>query len=155
MRAQSSVGVAIGPSIPIGTIGANDGLGYHIVGMAQTLPLSRALGFRFEASYDAFTRQGTVQHITERVIAGSANMVARPTGQMTTMPYLIGGFGMYNQGTRPAPVSSSPSTEIGYNFGGGVQLARRGIKAYAEARYHNVMIDGGARFMPITFGVVF
>jgi hypothetical protein len=155
VRAQSSVGIAVGPSIPTGTVGSEYAMGYHIVAMAQTLPPDRALGFRFEASYDAFARQGTIQHITQRVIAGSANAVARPLGATTTVPYLIGGFGMYNQGTNPAPATSSPATEIGYNFGGGVRFALKNINAYAEARYHQVLLEGGARFVPVTVGIVF
>ena len=82
-------------------------------------------------------------------------MIARPTRPMGIMPYFVGGFGMYNQATSPAPVASSPSTEVGYNLGGGIDFARRGLKAYAEVRYHNVMVDGGARFIPITIGLVF
>jgi hypothetical protein len=154
-RAQSSVGIAAGPSIPTGTIGAEHAIGYHIVGMAQTLPPDRALGFRFEASYDAFSRQGTIQHITERVIAGSANVIGRARTSMTTLPYFIGGFGMYNQGTNPAPASSSPATEMGYNFGGGLRFELKGMTGYAEARYHQVLMEGGARFVPITLGIVF
>lgn len=154
-RAQSSVGIAVGPSFPTGTVGSEYAMGYHVVAMAQTLPPDRVLGFRFEASYDAFARQGTIQHITQRVIGGSANAVARPLGAMTTVPYLIGGFGMYNQRTNPAPASSSPATEIGYNVGGGVRFAMKNINAYAEARYHQVLLEGGARFVPVTVGIVF
>src|SRR5689334_13071153 len=78
LRAQSSFGVAVGPSLPRGDLATSDGTGYHAMALAQNLPPNKAVGFRFEGAYHAFQRKGTIQSITERVIYGSANVVVRP-----------------------------------------------------------------------------
>jgi hypothetical protein len=153
--AQTSAGISIGPSIPTGDLAAIDGLGYHVMAMVQTLPADKTAGFRFEAAYHAFHRKQTIQSITERVMYGAADIVLRPISGGATRPYLVGGFGMYVQGTSPSPSGASSSTELGYNVGGGVQFQAGRFSAFSELRYHQIMTEFGARFVPITVGILF
>ena len=93
-HAQSSFGIALGPSLPMGDLAAVDGTGYNVMLMAQNIPPEKAVGFRFEGGYNAFKRKGTIQQITERVMYGSASVVVRPLRELPAHPYLVGGFGL-------------------------------------------------------------
>lgn len=154
-RAQSSFGIALGPSLPMGDLATVDGTGYHVMLMAQNIPPEKAVGFRFEGGYNAFRRKGTIQQITERVIYGSASVVLRPLHDLPAHPYLVGGFGMYNQDTSPRPISASSATEIGYNLGAGTRFGVGRRTAFAELHYHKIMTESGASFAPLSIGLIF
>ena len=68
-------------------------------------------------------------------------------------PYAIGGAGWYNGG---ASGGGGSSNDFGFNIGGGISMALSGFDTFVEARFNQVQTAGSpARYVPITFGVMF
>lgn len=153
--AQTSLGVAAGATIPAGSEARIDNTGYHLLGTLQTMPPFQSIGLRFDASYAAMTRKATIQDITERLFSLSVGPVLRYPRIGGSFKYVVAMAGAYTQTTSPRPIGSTPSTDLGVSLGGGLRFAVKSRVAFVEARYHRIMSDGGPRFVPVTFGLLF
>jgi opacity protein-like surface antigen len=68
-------------------------------------------------------------------------------------PYAIGGAGWYNAG---ASGGGGSTNNFGFNIGGGISMALSGFDTFLEARFNQAQSSGSpARYVPITFGVMF
>lgn len=153
--AQTNAGIATGLTVPVSALGRIDDVGYHVSGVLQSIAPLAAFGFRGDVSFNSLGRKATIQDITERIISLTAGPILHPTGFATAYPYAIGAFGMYNVSTSPAPAGSRSATDLGVNFGAGYRFAIGTRRAFVELRYHRVLAEGGPRYVPVTFGLLF
>ena len=153
--AQTNVGIATGLTVPVSELGRIDNIGYNVNGVLQSIAPLAAFGLRGDVSFNSLGRKATIQDITERIISVTAGPMLHPTGFATSYPYAIGAFGMYNVSTSPAPAGSRSATDLGVNFGAGYRFAIGPRRAFAEVRYHRVLAEGGPRYVPLTFGLLF
>jgi hypothetical protein len=154
--AQVNLSVAGGPSFPIGHLGEEFDLGYHVqlsAGLATTLPV----GLRIDAGFNRFPETGGAF----QSISGSVNGVLG-LGGVGFAPYLIGGAGVYN--SRVSHDEDEPghdrgdesTTNIGANIGAGFRVPLTGLTIFVEARLHNLFSEGEqTRFIPLSFGFSF
>jgi hypothetical protein len=146
----TSLSVAAGASLPIGSFGDAHDVGYHaLVGVGLQAPLT-PLGFRFEGVFNEFERTSSNANAT-RVYGGIANGLVYLEGGHTGF-YVIGGVGAYRV-ERPSVIDGNLN-ELGVNIGGGYRFALTGFSAYVESRYHHI-VNANVNFIPITFGVTF
>lgn len=154
------IGLAVGPSFPTGDVSDSQEWGYNFSASIGIKPMLSPVGFRIEGMWNQFTGKdvatplGDVNFDDLRILAGTAN-VELGLGGVAVKPYAIGGLGMYNMSIANDGTDES-STEFGFNLGGGIRFDLAGFSTFAEARFHNVSVEGGnVRFIPLTFGVSF
>lgn len=153
-RAQVSIGVAAGASVPTGTSADAVETGYHVMATLGIMPPLAPVGFRVDGMFNEFNSKSTVTDVKTRISALTANAVFSAPGVVVLSPYLIGGLGMYNTTLSPKPTTFSASNDLGFNLGGGIKFGLAGFGAFGEIRYHQIT-DGGYKFVPITFGIIF
>jgi opacity protein-like surface antigen len=156
-KSELTYGVSGGLTLPIGSIGDVNGTGINLQGHATYAPSSLAFKLRGDAGFwtlggKSVNRSG-VNFSTKsvRFINVTANAMYEFEGakDATTVPYVIGGVGIYNG-------SQGAGTNFGFNAGGGVTFRLSGFDAFAEARFHNILANGGsARVIPLSFGINF
>lgn len=153
-QAQATKGLAVGASVPQGDRARIDNVGFHVLGTVASMPSSGGAGFRADAMFHQFSRKATIQDVSER-IAGLVAATVVPTVEAAISPYLIGGFGVYRTWTDPQPIGARREFNLGFNIGAGARFQLGGRPMFAEARYHQVMADGGPRFLPLSVGMTF
>ena len=153
LQAQTSLIFAAGATMPIGDTGDGVETGYHaLVGLGIKPPLA-PFGARIEGMFNDNAFKSPITDASLRILALTAN------GTYTVIPtaYLIGGLGMYNgkcAGTCGTP--NEGSTDVGFNFGGGMNIPLTGLGVFIEARLHVINGDGGStKILPITVGIKF
>ena len=99
-----------------------------------------------------FRSSGGDVHVT----SVTGNFVYKIPGA-TVSPYAIGGAGWYHASLGPAlGFVSGSDNHFGWNIGGGISMPLSGFDTFIEARYNQIQGDGGtAKFIPITFGIMF
>lgn len=157
-HAQTSLSLAAGATMPIGSTADGFDLGYNaILGLGIKPPLA-PIGLRVEGMYSSMNYK-TNPLITSgslRTLAGIANVTLSGAG--LPLGYLIGGVGLYNN--KAVNVngagSSSGATDFGFNIGAGLNFPLTGFSTFAEARLHIINTEGGStKIIPITFGIKF
>jgi hypothetical protein len=121
----------------------------------QSIQPLTTFGLRGDVSFNSLKRKATIQDVTERIFSVTAGPMLHPAGLATSYPYAVGEFGVYNVSTSPAPIGSRSATDLGVNVGAGYRFAIGGRIAFAEVRYHRILTEGGARYVPLTFGLLF
>lgn len=151
-RAQMSLSVAAGASLPMGDRGDGLEMGYNASVGLGFKPLLVPVGLRIEGMFNSFGFEGATDG-SYRVMA----LIANATVSGPAMPvYLIGGLGMYNGKAKIGNVSGDAETDLGINIGGGFNLPLTGFSTFVEARYHHIMSDPGSfGMLPITVGLRF
>lgn len=162
-QAQSSsnitYGVSGGLTLPVGSIGDTQGSGFNLNGHATYKPSSTPFALRGDVGFwntpgKNITPIGGGQSVKYSglnwfTINANAVYNFEKTKDATFVPYAIGGVGIYNAG-------NGIGTNFGFNVGGGVTFKLAGFDAFTEARFHNVMSNGGsARLIPVSFGIMF
>lgn len=146
------LGVAGGPSFPIGSLSDEAGTGFHLRGsLGVEIPLL-PLGVRGDLLWQRFS------HDVSGNFDGLAGMI-NATWRLPfpiIQPYLIGGGGLLRYDEPDLVANGTQQGEDGTNFvlgaGAGVQLRLLRFGAFAEARY----LDWGRhRAIPVTLGVTF
>jgi hypothetical protein len=157
--AQTSISVAGGLSIPVGTLGDVTDIGYAAsAGLNLGAPIV-PVGARLEGT---FASMGTTRGSGDvRIIAGTANAIFNISPSREA-PYVIAGLGAYNRrsSTTLGTLTATDSrTVVGINGGAGLRFPLTGLSTYFEARYHLMLgkADEGTNysFIPITFGITF
>jgi len=143
-------GFGVGPTLPIGTFGDVDKMGYHILGALQ-MPISGSpVHLRVDVLY------GKTSH---KVGGGSTTLFGGTVDALyhlghraaTARPYILGGLGLYN-----VDAGGPTQSKIAYGFGGGLLFGLSGLNAFVEARYMSVQTSGSSlSFVPITIGLMF
>jgi hypothetical protein len=149
---RTSLGVAAGATVPIGTLGDATSVGFHILGtLSVSGTASSPLGFRVDGMYNSLSGKDPGPDLNIWTVNG--NLVYAFPGGMTATPYVIAGAGWYNAKADGAEESSS---DFGINGGVGLRFALSGFSTFAEARFHNVFSDPeSSRIIPLTFGIMF
>lgn len=158
-QAQTSISIAGGLSIPVGTLGDATDIGYAAsAGFNLGTPIA-PVGARLEGGFASMsTTRGSGD---VRILSGTANAIFNISPSREA-PYLIAGLGAYNRraSTSVGSLSASDSrTVVGINGGAGLRFPLTGLSTYFEARYHVLLgkADEGTnyQFIPITFGITF
>jgi hypothetical protein len=149
-----SLGVAGGGSLPMADLKEGTETGYNgTVALAIKLPMI-PVGLRLDGALNHFGSK--VGDAKLNIISGTANLTYH-LPSIGVSPYVIGGAGMYSSvvSASGAP-SSARANDFGWNAGAGINLPLTVFKAFVEARYNSVSVDGGkVEFMPLTFGIMF
>jgi hypothetical protein len=156
LRAQSQptegirFGFGAGPTLPIGSFGDSDKMGYHVLGAIQ-LPISGSpVHLRIDVlygqtSHDVGAGSTTLFGATVDALYHLGHRAASPR------PYILGGLGLYN-----VDAGGTTQSKIAYGFGGGLLFGLSGLNAFVEARYMSVQTSGSSlTFVPITVGLMF
>jgi opacity protein-like surface antigen len=149
-----AVGVAGGPSMPVGDLSDEAGTGFHLRGsFGLQIPLV-PLGVRADLLWQQFPDAVAGDHTNLGGLLNATWRLPFPIVQ----PYLVGGAGTLRH--------SYPDVEHGdhdhegeatnsfaFAVGGGVQLRLLGLGGFVEVRY----LDWGEarRAIPLTFGIMF
>jgi opacity protein-like surface antigen len=176
--------VAGGVSVPTGDFGDTHDLGFH-ADVSVLFKSLGALRFRPEVSYARFKIKealglaglhaasaqyarpasalatGATGTDLSTLLSGFANLEV-PLGSGGFAPFLLGGVGAVSLETDATQsLESLRQTKVSLNLGVGVRFKLGGIGGLIEARLNNVPSDKvkttfkEARFIPVTFGLVF
>lgn len=177
LQAQSSRPVQVivsgGMSVPTGGFADVHELGVHADVSLLVNALGPALRLRPELSYTRFklkdlqsafaqTRGGVYEAgDVSRLLGGFAN-IEMTLGSGGIQPFLLAGVGAVQLRTDATGTPESFSdVKASLNFGAGVRFRLGGIGGFVEARLSNIPSDAvetsfkEARFIPVTFGLVF
>lgn len=145
-------GVAAGAAIPISDLSDVANTGFNGTVTVGLNPTMIPLGIRIDGAYNQFNIKSTLGGGNLHYTSVTGNFVYKVPGQSFS-PYAIGGAGWYNAG---ASGGGSSTNNFGWNIGGGISMALSGFDTFLEARFNQVQTSGSpARFVPITFGVMF
>jgi len=145
-----TLGVAGGPSFPIGHLGDHFNTGWHVQGSFALAPMTLPFGVRADLMYQRFPDAVHTDE-QETTLAGIVNGIFALPG-VGLRPYVSAGVGAYN--TRFAD-DGGEATNIGVNGGAGIQFGLMGMNAFLEGKFHNVFGDESSRFIPISLGIMF
>jgi hypothetical protein len=159
-----------GLSVPTGDLGEAAGTGFHMQGAGLYRRARWPIALRGELAYHRFGTQdfsapGSNPNQTVDYTGKASSIVGLVDAQYSIAqrnrmskrkPYVLGGLGFYNNRTEltesGGTTTSSSSTKVGLNLGGGMNFPLRRRMAFLEARYHHV---DKASWIPVTFGVRF
>ena len=150
------VGIGGGALIPAGDYGANDKVGWHVLGMAEVRPSALPFSLRLEATYSRSTHRGDVGGAS-KLDGVTADLVwhvrlPRVPGRF----YLVGGVGLYDVRVDVTGFSSASQTKVAFGGGVGWCAGTGATKMFGEARFISARTSGGASsFIPISAGVSF
>ncbi|MFL5487312.1 MAG: hypothetical protein ACJ8AJ_02405 [Gemmatimonadaceae bacterium] len=148
------LGVAGGATQPMSTTSDVAKLGYNAtVAMGINLPFI-PVGLRVDGAYNAFGEKEGIG-ATTHAISATGNVVWR-LPSVGISPYLIGGAGLYMVSVTPTGADAVTENHLGYNAGAGINLPVSIFKAFVEARYNRISLDGASmQFVPVTVGIMF
>jgi hypothetical protein len=154
-RAQTSTvhfGVAGGVAIPVSGLRDFLNTGFNGTVTVGLNPALIPLGIRLDGAYNQFSFKSGLGGGSLHYTSVTGNLVYKIPGASFS-PYAIGGAGWYNAG---ASGGGGSSNDFGFNIGGGLSMALSGFDTFIEARFNQVQTAGSpARYVPITFGVMF
>jgi hypothetical protein len=148
------IGIAGGAAQPMSDLSDAASIGYNgTVALGISLPFI-PVGLRIDGAYNQFGQKDAVPFKT-RTVSATGNVVWR-LPSVGISPYLIGGAGLYMVSVTPDGGDAVTENKLGYNAGAGINLPLSVFKAFVEARYNHVQMDGGSlKFVPVTFGIMF
>jgi hypothetical protein len=156
-------GIAAGATVPVSDLSNGSSTGFNVTGTIGVTPQLIPLGVRVDAAYNRFSPKNGVDGDT-RFTSITGNLVYK-VPSIVISPYLIGGAGWYNVGigssaTTPDGTvngfSGGSTNHFGWNLGAGISMPLSGFDTFIEARYNQVQGNGSsAKFIPITFGIMF
>jgi hypothetical protein len=147
-------GIAAGATVPVSDLSNGSSTGFNVTGTIGVTPQLIPLGVRVDAAYNRFSPKNGVDGDT-RFTSITGNLVYK-VPSIVISPYLIGGAGLYNVGGTINGVGGGSENHFGWNLGGGISMPLSGFDTFVEARYNQVEENGiSAKFIPITFGVMF
>jgi hypothetical protein len=154
-RAQTSVSVAGGVTVPLGDASRQLNTGYNATIALNSKPPLASVGIRLEGMFNSLGAKDDGSGATaHRILAATANATVSNAETPLRTFYAIGGVGLYNS-RYVGSSAGSDNNDIGFNLGVGMNLMM-GVGAYVEARYHHVPSElTTLRIVPITFGLRF
>ena len=148
------IGIAAGAAIPVSDLSNEASTGFNVTGTVGFNPQLIPLGVRIDGAYNRFSLKNGVDG-NESFLSVTGNLVYKFPSP-TLSPYVIGGAGWYNAAVNLTGFGSGSDNHFGWNVGGGIAMPLSGFDTFIEARYNQVQGDNGsAKFVPITFGVMF
>jgi hypothetical protein len=153
-EAQVSIGVAGGPSTPVGSLGDLVRPGLHAgVVLDVGLPLI-PLGARGEAMFQRLPGGGGMDDFDQVWVTANGRFDVLPLPLLGA--YVTGGVGLYSSTFNAQHgVTGDRVTSTGVNAGVGADINMLMVRPFIEVRYHRVLTDPARAFLPITFGVYF
>lgn len=157
-RAQVQFGVAGGLTVPNGDALADYSTGFHGMVMLRFKPLGLPISLQFDGMFSRVEvdRSITSLDLKYQVISGTLNGVWEFPGSHVR-PYVIGGFGLYNQDLKGSDVfpERAAQTDFGISGGLGIDFLISSTSLFAEARIHKLFGDDpdDPAIIPITVGV--
>ena len=154
-----SLGISGGASIPTGDLSNYSNTGYNVGGHVALGMPSLPISFRGDVNYDYFGAKGS-GNSNAHIWSYTANAVYEVPTMTGIRPYVIGGIGGFKPGASytsgGTTLSTSSSTQFGYDVGGGITIPLSGFNTFIEARYNHFNDNGASTsFVPITFGIMF
>ncbi|MFL5465388.1 MAG: outer membrane protein [Gemmatimonadaceae bacterium] len=148
------LGIAGGATQPMSETSDAASLGYNgTVAMGINLPFI-PVGLRIDGAYNQFGEKDNIGFKT-RTVSATGNVVWR-LPSVGISPYVIGGAGLYMVSVTPTGADAVTENHLGWNAGAGINLPLSVFKAFVEARYNRVSLDGGSmQFVPVTLGIMF
>jgi hypothetical protein len=148
------LGIAGGAAQPMSDTKDAANLGYNATAaLGINLPFI-PVGLRVDGAYNAFGEKDGLG-VKLHTISATGNVVWR-LPLVGISPYLIGGAGLYMVSATPTGGTADTENHMGWNAGAGINLPLSVFKAFVEARYNRVSLDGGSmQFVPVTFGIMF
>jgi hypothetical protein len=148
------LGVAGGGSLPMSDLSNTTKTGYNgTVALGINLPFI-PVGLRVDGAYNAFSEKaagGAKLH----VMSATGNIVWK-LPSIGVSPYLIGGAGLYMPVVTAPGATSVTEHKFGWNAGAGINLPLTVFKAFVEARYNRISVNGSSiEFVPVTVGIMF
>jgi hypothetical protein len=148
------LGVAGGGSLPMSDLSNTAKTGYNgTVALGINLPFI-PVGLRVDGAYNGFAEKaagGAKLH----VMSATGNVVWR-LPSIGLSPYLIGGAGLYMPTVTAPGFASVTENHFGWNAGAGINLPLTVFKAFVEARYNRISVNGSSiEFVPVTVGIMF
>jgi hypothetical protein len=154
-RAQATVTLAAGASVPVGNSLPPLNAGYTAtLGLGAKPPQAR-VGIRLEGMFNSMSlSDATSPGATKRIVSGTLNGTVSPSGRTAPLFYAIGGIGVYSTKLNGVTSPQQGNNDMGFNVGLGSNLPGTGFSTFIEARYHHIPTEGGAlKFIPITLGL--
>ena len=159
---KPSLSISAGATMPIGSTGDGFDMGYNAaVGLGLKPPVA-PLGFRLEGLYTQMMAKEQPAPFNFdfglRTLAATANVTLSGAAMAVPMGYVIGGLGLYNSACtgNDCAAGAESTSDMGINFGVGLNIPLTGFGTFVEARLHVIMADGESmKFIPITFGMKF
>jgi hypothetical protein len=151
---QVSLGVAGGPSSPVGGLGdvVNPGLHAGLV-VDLGLPLI-PIALRGEVMYQRLPGVGANPAFNQVWAAANGRLDLLPLPLLGL--YVTGGPGIYSSSFSTVPGGDSTrSNDVGINLGVGADVNLFMVRPFVELRYHRVLTDPARAFVPLTVGVFF
>jgi hypothetical protein len=151
---QISLGVAAGPTTPLGSLAemVNPGLHGGVV-LNIGLPLI-PIAARGELMFQRLPGAGGNRDFDQVWAAANGRLDLLPLPLLGA--YVTGGPGLYSSSYDAEPQAATQrSTNAGINIGVGVELNLMLLRPFIEARYHRVLTDPARAFAPITAGIYF
>lgn len=147
------IGVAGGASLPTSDLSDDVSTGWNVTGTVAFNPTLIPLGVRIDGAYNRFGAKGGLDgNLAFTSLTGNL-LYKIPAAAVS--PYLIGGAGWYRASASSGGLTVSDN-HFGWNVGGGLSMPLSGFDTFIEARYNQVQGDNGsAKFLPVTFGVMF
>jgi hypothetical protein len=148
------LGIAGGVAQPMSDTKDAVNLGYNATAaLGINLPFI-PVGLRIDGAYNQFGEKDNLGFKTHAVSA-TGNVVWR-LPSIGISPYVIGGAGLYMVSVTPTGGSAVTENHMGWNAGAGINLPLSVFKAFVEARYNRITLDGGSmQFVPVTLGIMF
>lgn len=147
------LGVAGGPSFPLGDLADEASTGFHVRGGLGVEFSLVPLGVRADVVWQRFPDEHA-GNFTQ--LGGLLNATWRMPMPLAR-PYLVGGAGLMRHEEPDEDhgdhAHESESTEFAFAVGGGVEFRLLGLGAFLEARYLDW--SGGHRAVPLTLGITF
>jgi hypothetical protein len=156
MAKPVQIGFAAGAALPTSNLSDVANTGFNGTITLGLNPAMIPLGVRIDGAYNHFGVKSAFGGGDVHSTSVTGNLVYRIPGA-TISPYAIGGAGWYHAalGSRIGFVNGSDN-HFGWNIGGGISMPLSGFDTFIEARYNQIQADGGsAKFIPITFGIMF
>lgn len=155
-----SFGVSGGLSLPVGDLGDGASSGYVVAGHVFFKPASlKAIRLRGDVAYDKWGVKESGGDADLRSLSLVGNAIYDLPSSSNVRPYLLGGVGLYNSkfsyDLGAVRGSSATNTDLGLQIGGGLTFKLSGFDTFAEAKFVNILADGGSNWIPISFGVRF
>ena len=148
------IGIAAGAAIPVSDLSNEASTGFNVTGTVGFNPQLIPLGVRIDGAYNRFSLKNGVDG-NESFLSVTGNLVYKFPSQ-TISPYAIGGAGWCRFTADVTGFGSASDNHFCWNLGGGLSMPLSGFDTFIEARYNQVQGDNGsAKFVPITFGVMF
>lgn len=140
-QAQSPITwhAGIGLNLPQSDLGTGANTGFGLIAGGDYALRGSPIAIRGDLGWNHWGLDGISESVSDLSITAAALYPFKTKG--AAKPYVDAGLGWYRFSSS---VNGSPSnSDIGFNFGGGVNFMMGKTKMFADGRYHVVSHDGG------------